>query len=407
MNLIFFTGTYPYGPGEQWKKNEIADLIRHFDAVTVIPYSYGNNSKNPKQLPEKVMLKGPLFESDGFVLRKSDVLSIIFHRYVFVFFSEFFAKKVYLKKVHLINWMHTTLNIVKLLAHPLVKEVQQQPGDNTVLYFFWGKGSSDMLPFINTRRYKKIIVRMHRFDLFENASNNYIPYRHKLMQKKEILIAPCSDNGKEHLLSNYPDETDHIQTVRLGTLSNGKRSIMSNDGVMRIVSCSNLTPVKRVHLMIECLQYIDIPILWRHFGDGYLREELTVLAKRLNVNEKFKFEGFVNTDIINDLYTNSAIDLFINTSSSEGVPVSIMEAFASGIPVFATNVGGTSEIVDDTVGQLLPENVSPTELATAILNYSRNSSEVKKQMREQAYNRFLEKSNTAVLNKRLIQILKD
>jgi len=47
-----------------------------------------------------------------------------------------------------------------------------------------------------------------------------------------------------------------------------------------------------------------------------------------------------HNDVLN-YYASNPVDVFINTSSSEGLPVSIMEAMSFGIPVIATNVGGT------------------------------------------------------------------
>ncbi len=78
-----------------------------------------------------------------------------------------------------------------------------------------------------------------------------------------------------------------------------------------------------------------------------LTVELKALVKQLNLVDKFIFIGTVQSEDVMNYYTGNTIDLFVNTSSSEGVPFSIMEAFAAGIPVMATNVGGTGEIVDD------------------------------------------------------------
>ena len=65
-------------------------------------------------------------------------------------------------------------------------------------------------------------------------------------------------------------------------------------------------------------------------------------------------------------------DLFLNVSSSEGVPVSVMEALCSGIPVLATAVGGTPELVDDTVGRLLPADITPKQLADTLTELHAN-----------------------------------
>jgi glycosyltransferase involved in cell wall biosynthesis len=46
--------------------------------------------------------------------------------------------------------------------------------------------------------------------------------------------------------------------------------------------------------------------------------------------------------------------LYANSSISEGISLTILEAMAAGLPVVATRVGGTPEIVDDTCGRLVP-----------------------------------------------------
>ena len=61
------------------------------------------------------------------------------------------------------------------------------------------------------------------------------------------------------------------------------------------------------------------------------------------------------------------MDMFINVSANEGVPVSIMEAISYDIPVVATNVGGTSEVVTPETGLLLSSNPSPKEIKEAML----------------------------------------
>ena len=60
------------------------------------------------------------------------------------------------------------------------------------------------------------------------------------------------------------------------------------------------------------------------------------------------------------------IDIFINVSSSEGLPVAIMEAISFDIPIIATNVGGTSEIVTPETGILIAPDSAPELIAARI-----------------------------------------
>ena len=67
-------------------------------------------------------------------------------------------------------------------------------------------------------------------------------------------------------------------------------------------------------------------------------------------------------------YNEHCADLFINVSSSEGLPVSIMEAISFGIPVIATDVGGTGEIVKNGIsGFLINRDFETVELAKKIM----------------------------------------
>jgi glycosyltransferase involved in cell wall biosynthesis len=68
-------------------------------------------------------------------------------------------------------------------------------------------------------------------------------------------------------------------------------------------------------------------------------------------------------------YSNNPVDLFLNVSESEGIPVSIMEAMAAGIPVIATDVGGSAEIVDDSVGTIVPADTTAESLAKSIATF--------------------------------------
>ncbi|MDN0055082.1 glycosyltransferase [Collinsella ihumii] len=67
------------------------------------------------------------------------------------------------------------------------------------------------------------------------------------------------------------------------------------------------------------------------------------------------------------IYGKEPIDLFVNVSESEGLPISIMEACGVGAPVLATDVGGTCEIVfNELNGRLLPANPTSDMIAQAI-----------------------------------------
>ena len=154
--------------------------------------------------------------------------------------------------------------------------------------------------------------------------------------------------------------------MRLGTLYYGINNPLKERKIV-LVSCSNLVDVKRVDLIIKALMESTAQIKWIHIGDGILRSELEELSKKLPKNVECKFLGLMKNEEVMKFYKNQHIDVFINVSESEGVPVSIMEALSFGIPIVATDVGGTHEIVIDKYnGILLNKNFKCCELLNSI-----------------------------------------
>ena len=95
-------------------------------------------------------------------------------------------------------------------------------------------------------------------------------------------------------------------------------------------------------------------------GTGPLRAELTALAESLQLTN-VRFLG--NRDDVEQVL--GSFDLFVLSSSSEGLSNTIQEAMSTGLPVVATRVGGADELVDDSTGVLVPSR-DPQALADAI-----------------------------------------
>jgi glycosyltransferase involved in cell wall biosynthesis len=152
---------------------------------------------------------------------------------------------------------------------------------------------------------------------------------------------------------------------RLGTEDHGINPYLKVDTI-EIVSCSNLVAVKRVELIVRSLELLKMPVNWIHFGDGPKRKEIEKLIKGLPINIHTELPGVIKHEELMNYYTTNSVDVFLNVSSSEGIPVSIMEAMSFGIPVIATDVGGTSEILNEKTGVLLDADFSPDELAARI-----------------------------------------
>lgn len=219
-----------------------------------------------------------------------------------------------------------------------------------------------------------VVARAHGGDLYaERHSPPYIPFQREMVELTDH-IAPDSAAGTDYLRSKYPQNAHKIAAALLGTDDPGFHTAASADGVVRIVSCAFLVSVKRIDLLVRGIASLaerneGLFIEWTHFGDGPLMSDIRSLAASLLPSQvRWDFKGHVDTPTIYAWYREHPVDVFVNVSSSEGTPVSIMEAISCSIPVIATRVGGNQEITNDSLGQLIPANPEAQEIAMAIEN---------------------------------------
>ena len=100
-------------------------------------------------------------------------------------------------------------------------------------------------------------------------------------------------------------------------------------------------------------------------GAGPLQEETRGLAHDLNLDGVVRFHGYIPNAQLLDWLAHGRVDVVVLASDAEGVPVSLVEALAHGVPAVATNVGGVAELLGDGCGVLVPRR-DPEALADAL-----------------------------------------
>jgi glycosyltransferase involved in cell wall biosynthesis len=132
-----------------------------------------------------------------------------------------------------------------------------------------------------------------------------------------------------------------------------------------IGAIGRLSEIKQQHLLIRAFAQIAAATPPAHLvivGDGPLRQELEQLSNQLNVAPRVHFVGYQPQP---EKFL-AIMDIFGLTSRSEGMPLSVLEAWASGVPVVASAVGGLPELIGATGAGVLFPSGDPIALAARL-----------------------------------------
>lgn len=249
---------------------------------------------------------------------------------------------------------------------------QELAGRQPTFYSYWFHSSAYVAQRLAKQFDSYAVTRAHRYDIYPSASWDSAWHFASIAGLSAVFS--CSSDGRSYLQSKLPHSATKIEASHLGTQDYGTQESPRIQGQFHLVTVSRVTAVKRLDRIARALSihHGGGPMIrWTHFGGGKKEIEDDAFASQvravLPTHVTFDFRGSVpNRDIVSH-YRTDRVDLFANVSESEGIPVSIMEALSFGIPVAATPVGGTPELVQDTYnGFLLSLDAVPDSLAAVI-----------------------------------------
>jgi len=380
--LILFTADFPFGSGETFLESEIGFLAEGFDEVII--FTQNIRDKQTRVLPANCSVRR--IDLSFSISQKIQSLFNIFHP---LFWKErSIVKKSYTRNLTkgILSTMLISISRAKKVKNYCQELLMIEKNESTLHYYsYWSDDIAIGLAMFREMNPEiTAISRMHGWDVYFEASPlNYLPYRHFISKNLSAIFA-ISEKGKAYAASNWKIENiDKISVARLGVPEQKQYPINSEKFIL--VSCSNVIPLKRLDLIVKALAEIKkTNITWVHFGDGPRLETIKALATELLTDFiQVEFMGRVTNQEVVHWYEENKPSLFINVSTTEGIPVSIMEAMSFGIPAIATNVGGNSEIVNSKSGYLVEADISPVELADTIQSFIELPVE-KKELKQQA-----------------------
>jgi colanic acid/amylovoran biosynthesis glycosyltransferase len=371
-NLFLFTLSYPYDAGgeKSFLQHELIYLSQSFK-THIIPLT---NCGAKENLPNKIILEEGLSEYLT-SHKKNNLLKLILS----AIFSTWFVKE-FISKPDLIFHPHTLVWLIKFNSKALTIYKWMQlfikdhdlSNQRVILYTYWFNEATTAATWISKENVNfHVITRAHGIDIYEEKYWGYLPYR-QLTLSQINSVCLVSKHALDYLTNKYPAFKHKYTLFGLGIKDKGIITPKSDDGNLRIVSCSGIIPIKRVELLLDGLiafaSKYNRHIYWYHIGDGPLKAKLLEkINKAPAPNLKCQLLGNIDNEEVLNFYKSNPVDLFITTSSTEGGrPVSIQEVQSFGIPTIGTNVGGIPEIVNSTNGVLLSDNPTSTEISHAI-----------------------------------------
>ena len=175
-------------------------------------------------------------------------------------------------------------------------------------------------------------------------------------------VVTVSSELKQHLMAEgFPARKVHVihNGIDVGSVAGSemcarvRRELRIADHALVVGTIARLDSVKDLHTLIRAVGLQSTgrtPMILLVIGDGPERARLEASVREIGADSAVRFLG--HREDARDLL--AACDVYANSSISEGISLTILEAMAAGLPIVATSVGGTPEIVDATCGRLVP-----------------------------------------------------
>ena len=246
----------------------------------------------------------------------------------------------------------------------------------SLLHIYFGQIAVHLLPLIRSWK-KPSIVSFHGADV--SVDMNKPAYREATRQMLDAvkLVLVRSESLRRAVIDLGCDERKiEIQRtgIPLDEFPFRERDVVTAATQWRFVQAGRLIEKKGLPITLRAFALF----LRQHpsanltiAGEGPLLGQLQDLARELNIGGSVSFTGFISQERLREIYYASHIFLHPSQTGSdgnqEGIPNSMLEAMASGLPVFATRHGGIPEAIQNGVsGVLVPER-DHEKLAAALL----------------------------------------
>jgi colanic acid/amylovoran biosynthesis glycosyltransferase len=214
----------------------------------------------------------------------------------------------------------------------------------------------------------------HRWDI---AENNLL----RLKAEKACFVRVISEHGADELRRVAGDGAKPW-VLHMGVdLPSRRGDSAASRGALRVLTAARLVEKKGHADLIEAVRMLGargVPVHADLAGDGPLGPDLRRLVTAAGLQEQVSFLGAVSHDELLDGMASGRWQVAVLPSvvtaggELEGIPVSLVEAMACGLPAVGTSTGGVPELLRDGAGMLVPP-ADPGALADALASLAGNA----------------------------------
>lgn len=402
MKIVFLLQSFPC-LSETFILNQITGMIESGCDIRIIAFNKENDSKRHPDIykyrlfKKTTYIKIPKFKCN----RRIKAMLYIFMGFFQHPVSVYRLLKLLFNDNHSFSYRRLFLGLQIVNRNIDILQCHYGPVANQVIF----------LKEIGLKT--KISTVFHGYDLSvylnEHGSNVYLD----LFAKGDLFL-PISNFWKQKLIDlGCPKEKTVVNHMGVdSSFFEPGRSRKSNS-VINILTVARLTEKKGHHYALEAIQKVldVIPDIQYHIaGDGPLLGELREKTHQLGIEKHVVFHGKINSSEVLHLYHKSDIFLLPSITSSkgdmEGIPVSLMEAMACGLPVITSIHSGISELViDQQTGFTVPEK-DVASIATHIIRLIKEP-ELKQIFRKNAREHVKKNFENRILFQQLLELFKN
>ncbi len=362
-SLVLITNSFPFGgiTEENFVIPELEALCSRFSRVVIFP-TIKSGAQFDCKLPENLVVDSTWIDHPDWTQK--------WRRIRFLFNPSVIRSNKRFSDLTFAVAAHAFAGVLKSWIEKNGVDISK-----TLFYTFWFDFPAAALSILAKSMGVKYISRAHGHDIYANRAADL--RREAVARSSGVFCA--GDAGAEYLKREMPDLNNKIATIRLGSTKRFPEAISAchnaDEENLTFLSVARVDVGKRVDLNFKLLRALAIArpsttIRWIHIGDGPLMADLRrVVSSDAPKNLIVELKGALRNEHVQQIYTSEPIDWTMLLSDGEGLPIAVCESLSYGVPVVATMVRGTDEIVDDDCGLPLPDNPEPEEFVRGILPY--------------------------------------